>query len=105
MQKTQITINDLIVKNRKQVDKNCTSADYYFGDKFLFNEVSCQMKNGKTSDYQYFTDLEICFSYKELEYFATKYNGFIGGEPNNMYYIYFCDFNKALEFINSEDFV
>lgn len=103
MQKTQITINDLIVKNRKQVDKNCTSADYYFGDKFLFNEVSCQMKNGKTSDYQYFIGDKMGFG--PVKYLAQKYNTQIGGDYGSGYYIYFCDFNKALEFINSEDFV
>lgn len=103
MQNTQtITINDLKAKNRKQVDKNCTSTDFYLGDKFLFNEVECQLKNGKTSSYQYFTNLDL--TSKEAFELTRKYNCYMDGDPINMYYIYFCDFNKALEFINSEDF-
>ncbi len=96
-----ITINNLTAKNRKVVDKNCVSTDYYFGDKFLFNEVSFSTKNGKSVDYQYFTNLQLTrLAANEL---AQKINAQTFSNYDG-HSIYFNDFNKALEFINSEDF-
>lgn len=90
-----ITINNLTAKNRKVVDKNCTSTDFYFGDKFLFNEVSFTAKNGKTVDYQYFTSLNL--NSAEAKNLAQKF----GAETFNNttgYSLYFDNFDKAIEF-------